>query len=683
VLGRRDAPDGDSLLELLEEIEREHAGAALDAQDVSVVVAVLRSISDQAEWLFEDKRRLPLLTKDLCLAPHTQVYDDDAGIHMDGIRPGAVPIVHPDVPKRLRSALRMLSLADALQPELAAVTRLATDPRAQRVCNELEHTLRSAEFAAGLMRFIKDRLSEAGRPDLRWLRDIEVQVVEPFETVLWLTENGARREVGRGRAQFHFAVEHGLMYVSVVAYDAAATLVAREIQQQLGLGPLGDLSPLSEILRADPRRIDALLTTLSVRAVREEADVVHAGQDEAVDVPMSFADVEGEWDESFEDLPEDQPEEWEEEPPPEASAEVGVPVDQTEDDLAWAEEADAVAVVLETPTERPTAGDLSSRSVMSDGPSPDERPAVDRERMPADDWGSSLGVRHGGDGPSLSNRPAPREAPHSGRIGSAGVPDPEARRLTPYQGSSQSWSLSSRGFGEAGHPARAAESGSSRRVVTYVIPAKDGFTLEADAIEADVGDDETPANIAIGRAAEGHVEAEETRTGRLVERMPHNNPGYDILSVGAGTGDIRFIEVKGMSGEWSAAGVPLSARQFALAWRERERYWLYVVEFAQDPDRRRVTRLQDPVGKIMQYRVDSGWRALASISGTESSIADAGPIQPAAGDLLTLSDDRSGTVLEVRGAGTLLQLVVQFSDEHVESLLYKPDRMTVSRPQRG
>jgi hypothetical protein len=165
--------------------------------------------------------------------------------------------------------------------------------------------------------------------------------------------------------------------------------------------------------------------------------------------------------------------------------------------------------------------------------------------------------------------------------------------------------------------------------------------------------------------------------------MPHNNPGYDIFSVGAEAGDIRYIEVKGLSGEWGAAGVPISAQQFALAWRERERYWLYVVEFANDPNRRRVTRLQDPVGKTTQYRVDSGWRALGADADVAASPADTGVTQPTVGDMLTVPDGRSGMILDVRGAGVIMQLSIRFSDGDVTSVLYQPDRMTVSRPQSG
>jgi sacsin len=680
VLGRRDAPDANSLLDLLEEIDREHAGVLLDAQDVSVVVTVLRYLSDQTEWISDRESPLPLLTRDDSLAQHAQVYDDDAGSQMDGIRPGAVHIVHPDVPKRLRRALGMPSLADALHRELAAPTRPAADARAQRICEELQGTMRSPEFAAGLRRFIMDRAPEASRPDLGWLRGVEVRVVEPFETILWLTEDGERREVGRGRSQFHFDVERLLVYVSVDAYDAAAPLVARGIQQQLGLGPLGDLSPLSEILRCDPHRIEALLTTLSIRAAREDADLFRDAPGEAGDAPMSFADVEEEWNDSPNEQLEIYSEkhfEAREEPRRAASAELDAAADEAADDLRSVEQTENVNLGLEPPLETLTAGGPSSGRVSEGAPRSDYS-ATEHSSAAIDERGLSGSVRPNSEGSWRTDRSTSHGTAEGGIPDGAGVPDPEARRSAPFYEASTDEAYTSRGAGEPRQSTRTHESGASRRVVTYVVSVRDGGTKDLDA-----DDDEAPANLAIGRAAEDHVETEETCAGRLVERMPHNNPGFDVLSVGADPQDIRFIEVKGVSGEWGAAGVPLSAQQFALAWRERERYWLYVVEFAQDPGRRRVTRLQDPVGKITQFRIDSGWRALGAGSDLEHSPTNTELPQPAGGDQVTLPDGRSGTIIEVRGMGVLVRLSVQFRDGDVESLLYKPDQMIVSRSQEG
>jgi hypothetical protein len=145
-------------------------------------------------------------------------------------------------------------------------------------------------------------------------------------------------------------------------------------------------------------------------------------------------------------------------------------------------------------------------------------------------------------------------------------------------------------------------------VVTY-LRSGTGYALNSD----DANDDELPENRHIGEAAEAFAQQEEQRqAGRLVTRMPHHNPGFDILSESADGADRKYIEVKGLKGEWSGAGVPLSARQFEQAWLAREAFWVYVVEHALEPSRRRMTRIQNPVGYLTEYRLDHHWRDLGS-----------------------------------------------------------------------
>jgi hypothetical protein len=117
-----------------------------------------------------------------------------------------------------------------------------------------------------------------------------------------------------------------------------------------------------------------------------------------------------------------------------------------------------------------------------------------------------------------------------------------------------------------------------------------------------------------------------------------------------------------------------------------------VVEFARDEEQRRVTRLQDPVGKVTQYRVEDGWRVLAADAsrcvmvsgiGAVSAADDTAPVHPEPGNIVTLPDGRSGVILQARGMGKLIQLQVRFSEDQVESLLYRPDQMTLRPAGEG
>jgi hypothetical protein len=103
----------------------------------------------------------------------------------------------------------------------------------------------------------------------------------------------------------------------------------------------------------------------------------------------------------------------------------------------------------------------------------------------------------------------------------------------------------------------------------------------------------------------------------LLERTPTNNPGFDLFEGESLEYPVRFVEVKAKKGEWNGM-VALSEDQFRVAENERERFWLYIVEFAQDTEKRRLYRVQDPAGKTRYFTFDSGWKSLAEQERDES-----------------------------------------------------------------
>lgn len=98
-----------------------------------------------------------------------------------------------------------------------------------------------------------------------------------------------------------------------------------------------------------------------------------------------------------------------------------------------------------------------------------------------------------------------------------------------------------------------------------------------------------------------------------LQRTPLNNPGFDLFEGDEIEAPVRFVEVKARRGSWNGS-VTLSEEQFRLAEMEQERYWLYVVEFADTPQERRLFRIQDPAGKTRYFSFDSGWKSLAAES---------------------------------------------------------------------
>lgn len=75
----------------------------------------------------------------------------------------------------------------------------------------------------------------------------------------------------------------------------------------------------------------------------------------------------------------------------------------------------------------------------------------------------------------------------------------------------------------------------------------------------------------------------------------------------------RWVEVKSMKGSLEDRPVGLSSAQFEFARRHGEQFWLYVVERADDPDRARILKIKDPVGKAGSFTFDKGWGSIAEI----------------------------------------------------------------------
>jgi hypothetical protein len=141
-----------------------------------------------------------------------------------------------------------------------------------------------------------------------------------------------------------------------------------------------------------------------------------------------------------------------------------------------------------------------------------------------------------------------------------------------------------------------------RRLLSYVRQRQEGES------EADDQDNPSEHNLAVEIVARSAVCAYEKERGRVAEQMAQTHPGYDIISLNPLTGEDRFIEVKGVNGEWNQTGVGLSRLQFSNAQDYGDRYWLYVVEFVSDPEHIRVHPIRSPATQVTSFMFDGNWR---------------------------------------------------------------------------
>lgn len=141
-----------------------------------------------------------------------------------------------------------------------------------------------------------------------------------------------------------------------------------------------------------------------------------------------------------------------------------------------------------------------------------------------------------------------------------------------------------------------------RRLLSYVRKRQE------ESADADNQEGPSEHNLAVEVVARVAVCAYEKARGRVAEQMAQTHPGYDIISRNPLTGEDRFIEVKGVNGEWNQTGVGLSRLQFSNAQDYGERYWLYVVEFVSDPQHIRVHPIRSPATQVTSFMFDGNWR---------------------------------------------------------------------------
>jgi hypothetical protein len=75
--------------------------------------------------------------------------------------------------------------------------------------------------------------------------------------------------------------------------------------------------------------------------------------------------------------------------------------------------------------------------------------------------------------------------------------------------------------------------------------------------------------------------------------------------------EVRRIEVKSVEGEWGLRGVALTGQQDKENEKVGELYWLYVVEYATTPEKRKVYPIPDPADQVTAYMFDGGWAGIA------------------------------------------------------------------------
>jgi hypothetical protein len=208
---------------------------------------------------------------------------------------------------------------------------------------------------------------------------------------------------------------------------------------------------------------------------------------------------------------------------------------------------------------------------------------------------------------------------------------------------------------------REPERKASGRLLSYAEPASHSEPeMEKDSSHE--------ARLSTAKVAVDFVLKLEREGGRQVVEMPFTNEGFDIRRGPEGAEE--YIEVKGLTGAWGAEGIVLTPPELRMAERQRERFWLYVVEYATEPSQRHLYKIQDPYGKTNQFRFDFGWKRVAT-GAVET-------MDPAQGRRVSIESLGAGMILSVTEAGALRRLSIRLDSGEEITRVYDPTKMIIS-----
>jgi sacsin len=664
VLGRRELPQDDDFIAWLEDVAALHSGEPLPPKLLTQVMEVLRRLSlsfETAAMLEPMRARLCLPVKGGQLARATEVLRDDAPWYAEKLTPGAVLLVQDEVPMELLRAAEVQRLSRQLKEQLSQEPDLSQDPRFIEDCETLGELLRSQEFTRGLRRLIQAEHEKADPKPLGWLSTLSVVPAAQLDSRLWL----GKRLVGSAAADFYVDRPHHQIFLREESADLASFHLAQAIKQELDEEQrLSDTSALTKILESYPTGIDSLLTRLKIPQLTEQPSV-----EDSWGLPP--ADLEPEPPTTFF---EDQP------PEPEPSNESAV--DESAVDESAVDEVPAEHVE-EAPLETPVPGPTRPGGPWVRSPRPRNgagwRGEPPRSPVPPRD---APAMAEGFVVPrpeSLAAAPTASAPASSGAMqalssgaNSLVVPPEGSTFVGSEQRPSQEPSLNPMGILPPikpghGHSTwtnfRRGTEVSRHRAVTYIHPNVPG----AEAAEGHV---DPQAAAELRQAALKRVLAHEHAEHRQPQPPRDDASGCSLESVdGSGA---RYIEVKGLSGPWTENGVWLSPGQFDRAQKLGDGFWLYVVEYAMDEASSVVHSICNPAALITQYRLDPGWRGLAS-----ASLPQAAPPRPEVGGRILMEDGVEGVITGVEGESLILSLQVKILDGTKRQAFYQPNKMKI------
>ena len=625
VLGRRFKPCASDFVKFFEEVSAEYGDTPVEDAMRPQLRDAYRQAA-QTEDADGELREACVLTHDGYMEPVDGVVIDDAEWLSDRAMAAGILVLDRQLDMRVAHAFGVTSLSKTVFERPGRMTA-NDDASFASDCDAVEQVMRSEAFRSGIVRLVAATGSQVRHGDLEWLANLGLRPVEELYSELVWTDGQEVVENSEGVSDVLFDPGNAEIVASVEASDVLFERIASVIAHELAADgyTLSDLTPLAAMLRCEPDRISNLLTRLRVPTIVDQGEYTESGyEDDGGFIDGNFDDRE-----AIDEVPGEETIEVDGERQVGAGTQEGVGGDTVDDDVPL---------------------------------SKSDRDAA--EGKGRQQGGSAGDVEGGGEDGDCSRAGADR----GGRVGgreTSEEEDDDGRLYHPGGGKSRAPFRSSGVERPRPGRSRASEStGRNRRAVTYLRGGGDPSAEEP----AEMSEHRT----AVDRAAIEIVLRYERRDGRDPKPMEHHHPGYDIESKDANGAIERLVEVKGLSGPWNDFGVGVKPRQIEECRQEPDRFWLYVVEFALEPERAQVFAIPNPVSLIDEYRFDGGWKALSrEQSGSEV------PERPLVGRRVRLADSREGQIESMDSRGALIRLTIRFDDGSEEKCVYAPSRIQV------
>ena len=168
----------------------------------------------------------------------------------------------------------------------------------------------------------------------------------------------------------------------------------------------------------------------------------------------------------------------------------------------------------------------------------------------------------------------------------------------------------------------------------------------------------TKKETEIGNKGESYVMEHENKfllsEANHLEKATTNNKGFDIWEKDSNENIVRYIEVKTLTGNWGDGGVGITGRQLEFAQREKEKWWLFVVENI-NTGNTQVYQFQNPVLEANTFRFDSSWKQLVYKNGTSENK------KPEIGNIYKI-DNNECKIIKVKEKGKFF--MIQFENDN-------------------